>query len=163
MRTRSAAGLSLLALATVSSCRSSPQAQPAPGAQPPAAVAASASSRAAADTAPRTEHVVRMVGDRQGYRFEPASLTVRQGDKVRFAMVSGGPHNVAFDTVSIPAGAKAKLAENTSSSMGNFMGPMMLTPDEAYIVSFAGLPPGTYAFYCMPHLAMSQRGTITVR
>jgi plastocyanin len=104
-----------------------------------------------------------MLGDAQGYRFEPKNLTIRPGDKVRFKMVSGGPHNIAFDSASIPAGAKARLAELTSSSMGNFMGPMLLYPDEAYIVTFADLPPGTYAFHCVPHLAMSQRGSITIR
>lgn len=131
-----------------------------------AADAGAAAARATApvgEAAPATEHVVRMLADSRGYRFEPLSLEIRQGDKVRFVMVSGGPHNIAFDTAGVPESAKARLAENTSSSMGNFMGPMLLNPDEAYIVSFAGLPPGTYRFHCLPHLAMGQRGTITVR
>ena len=108
-------------------------------------------------------HVVRMLGDERGYRFEPANLTVQQGDSVRFVMVSGGPHNIAFDSTSIPTGAKAKLSANMHSQIADLMGPLMLNADESYTLSFAGLPAGTYAYQCVPHLAMNQRGVITVR
>ena len=56
--------------------------------------------------------VVRMVGDAKGYRFEPASITARVGDVVRFVNVSGGPHNVAFWPDRIPAGTAATLQKN---------------------------------------------------
>ena len=39
-----------------------------------------------------------MIGDAKGYRFEPADITIKQGDAIKFIMVSGGPHNVAFRT-----------------------------------------------------------------
>src|SRR5687767_15100211 len=39
-----------------------------------------------------TIHEVKMLGDDKGYRFEPAELTVKAGDGVKFVMVSGGPH-----------------------------------------------------------------------
>ena len=161
MRTRVAA-VCLLACIIVSSCRPTSQAGPAAVAPPPAS-ASTPSNPPAATTASGTEHVVLMLGDAQGYRFEPANLTIRSGDKVRFKMVSGGPHNITFDTVSIPAAAKARLEEITSSALGKFNGPMLLYPDEAYIVTFVGIPPGTYAFHCMPHQVMNQRGSITVR
>src|SRR3979409_2541466 len=41
-------------------------------------------------------HEVKMVGDAKGYRFEPANITVKQGDGIKFVVVTGGPHNVAF-------------------------------------------------------------------
>src|SRR5437868_9892590 len=49
---------------------------------------------------------VNMVGDAKGYRFEPANITVKQGDGIKFVVVSGGPHNVAFDPATIPADVK---------------------------------------------------------
>ena len=53
-----------------------------------------------------------MIGDEKGYRFEPANITVKQGDGIKFTMVSGGPHNVAFDAAAIPAAGKDQLAAN---------------------------------------------------
>jgi plastocyanin len=166
MRIVANASMLLIASAAAWSCRQPAQIQSDAGARPaapasPTPQAASASS-APADIASGTQHVIRMLGDSRGYRFEPAELVVRQGESVRFVMVSGGPHNIAFDSVSIPAGSKERLSQNTSSQMGNFMGPMLLSPDEAYIVSFAGLPPGKYPFHCLPHAVMNQRGSITV-
>ena len=38
-----------------------------------------------------------MVMEGTSARFEPANLTIRSGDRIRFTTVSGGPHNVAFD------------------------------------------------------------------
>jgi plastocyanin len=38
-------------------------------------------------------------------RFEPANLTIRSGDRIRFTTISGGPHNVAFDPEKIPDAA----------------------------------------------------------
>ena len=53
-----------------------------------------------------TTHEVKMVGDAKGYRFEPANITVKQGDGIKFVVASGGPHNVAFDPATIPADVK---------------------------------------------------------
>ena len=104
-----------------------------------------------------------MVGDGSGYRFEPANVTIGKGDSVRFVMVSGGPHNVAFDTTAMPKGAHAKLSANMPSQMADMMGPLLLDAGESYTISFAGVPAGTYPYYCVPHLPMNQRGIITVR
>ncbi|HKW47882.1 MAG TPA: plastocyanin/azurin family copper-binding protein, partial [Gemmatimonadaceae bacterium] len=39
---------------------------------------------------------VKMLQDAQGsYRFDPADVTIKPGDGVKFIMVSGAPHNVA--------------------------------------------------------------------
>ena len=56
----------------------------------------------AAAPATPTTHEVRMVQVGQQYRFEPASVTIHPGDRIRFTNVSGGPHNVSFARV--PAG-----------------------------------------------------------
>jgi plastocyanin len=106
---------------------------------------------------------VKMVGDEKGYRFEPADITVKQGDGIKFVMVSGGPHNVAFPPESTPAAAKAQLSANMPNQMSELSGPLLVNPNEAYTISFANVPPGKYEYHCTPHLAMGMKGTITVQ
>ena len=104
-----------------------------------------------------------MVGDAKGYRFEPASITARVGDVVRFVNVSGGPHNVAFWPDRIPAGAAATLQKNMGQTIGPLSGALIIEPNEVYAISLAGLPAGTYNYYCLPHQAMNMTGRIRVR
>lgn len=104
-----------------------------------------------------------MVGDASGYRFEPANLTVKQGDAIKFIMVSGGPHNVAFLNVTDPT-AKAQLDANMSGQkMAELSSPMLMQPNEAYTISFAKVPAGKYDYQCTPHAAMNMKGVITVQ
>jgi plastocyanin len=108
-------------------------------------------------------HEVKMLGDATGYKFEPANITVKQGDAIKFIMVSGGPHNVAFQNVADPT-AKAQLDANMpGQKMGELNGPMIMQPNEAYVISFAKVPAGKYDYVCTPHLAMNMRGVITVQ
>ena len=104
-----------------------------------------------------------MVGDDKGYRFEPADITVKAGDGIKFIMVSGGPHNVAFDPATIPADVKGQLSANMPNQQGELSSPMFMNPNEAYIISFANVKPGQYPYHCTPHLAMNMKGTITVQ
>lgn len=104
---------------------------------------------------------VRMIGDGTSYRFQPADVVVKPGGAVRFTMVSGAPHNIAFEDV--PAAARAQLSANMPGQIAELAGPMIMEPDESYTVSFANIPPGTYRYYCAPHLAMGMVGTVTVR
>ena len=131
-------------------------------AAPPAAAPAMAPSGAMKPIT-GTMHEVKMVGDGTGYKFEPADITIKQGDGIKFIMVSGGPHNVAFDPATTPAAAKMQLMANMSEQMGELSSKMMLTPNESYTISFAGVPAGAYPYHCTPHLAMNMRGTITVQ
>ena len=128
----------------------------------PAAGAPAAGAVAAAPATGQT-HEVKMIGDATGYKFDPANLTVKQGDAVKFVMVSGGPHNVTFQNVT-DAAAKAQLDANMpGQKMGELAGPMVMQPNEAYVVSFAKVPPGKYDYICTPHAAMNMKGTITVQ
>ena len=108
-------------------------------------------------------HEVKMSGDATGYRFEPADLTIKTGDGIKFVFVNNGPHNVAFDPATTPAAAKAALMANMPDQMGELMGKMLLAAGETYTVSFAGVPAGTYDYNCTPHLAMGMKGKITVQ
>ena len=135
----------------------------APAATTPAAGAPAPAGAVAAAPATGKTHDIKMIGDQTGYKFEPANLTIKQGDAVKFIMTSGGPHNVAFQGVT-DAAAKAQLDANMSGAkMGELSGPMVMAPNEAYVVSFAKVPAGTYAFICTPHAAMNMKGVITVQ
>jgi plastocyanin len=129
----------------------------------PAAGAAPATGTAAAQPATGTTHTVNMVGDEKGYRFEPANLTVKAGDAVKFVMVSGGPHNVAFDQAAIPAAGSAQLTANIPNPAAPLTTQMFLNPNEEVTISFAGVAPGAYNYNCTPHLAMGMKGVITVQ
>jgi plastocyanin len=116
-----------------------------------------------ATTRGKTTIVVQMLGDGSGYRFRPANVTAHVGDVVRFVNVSGGPHNVVFWDDKIPAGAAATLQANMVRSTGSLSGPMLNDANETYTLSLAGLRPGTYSYYCAPHLAVNMVGRIIVR
>jgi plastocyanin len=123
----------------------------------------SATGTATAAPITGTTHEVKMLGDAQGYRFEPANITVKAGDGIKFTMVSGGPHNVAFDPATVPDAAKAQLDANISEKMAELQSAMKMNPGESITVSFANIPAGTYSFNCTPHLAMGMKGTVTVQ
>ena len=108
-------------------------------------------------------HEVKMVGDDKGYRFEPANITVKAGDGIKFTMVSGGPHNVAFDPATIPADVKPQLSANMPNQQGELSSPLFSNAGESYTMSFANVKPGQYPYHCTPHLAMGMKGTITVQ
>lgn len=111
-----------------------------------------------------TLHTVRMVLDDEGFRFDPAYLTVTEGDGVQFRMISGVPHNVSFDDRFIPRGSRAQLAANLALvGARDLAAPVVTVLDSAYVVSTSGLPHGEYLFYCAPHLSLNMHGVITVR
>ena len=137
-----------------------------PAASDTAATAAPATPAATAGApAPITgkTHEVKMIGDDKGYRFDPADITVKAGDGIKFIMVSGGPHNVAFDPATIPADVKSQLMANMPNQQGELSSPLFSNPNEEYTISFANIKPGSYPYHCTPHLAMGMKGTITVQ
>jgi plastocyanin len=106
---------------------------------------------------------VKMLGDAKGYRFDPASLTIKSGDGVRWTVVSGLPHNVTFWPDSIPSGAASVLQSAMQQTIGPLTGPLLMAQNQTYTISFAGAPAGTYHYYCTPHLALGMIGKLIVQ
>jgi plastocyanin len=130
-----------------------------PGSTTPAAGGAAAAAPITGKTI-----TVNMVGDAKGYRFEPANVSVKQGDGIKFVVTSGGPHNVAFDPATIPADVKGQLDANMGTDkMGELSSAMKTNTGESVTVSFANIKPGQYPFHCVPHLALGMKGVITVQ
>ena len=107
---------------------------------------------------------VNMIGDAKGYRYEPANFTIKQGDGVKFVVVSMGPHNVAFDPATIPPDVKAQLDANMGpDKMGELSSSLKMNPGESVTISFGNIKPGLYPYHCVPHLALNMKGVITVQ
>jgi len=46
---------------------------------------------------------------------------------------------------------------------GPMTSPMLVNVGDTYTASFGNVPPGTYHYYCTPHLALGMKGTIVVQ
>ena len=125
---------------------------------PPGTPTAPAKIPANADTVE-----VKMIGDAQGYRFEPADVAIKPGGAVKFVMVSGGPHNISFDPATIPPDVKDQLNANMDQKVSELSSPLLMNPNETYTISFGGIKPGKYEFHCTPHLATGMKGTVTIQ
>ena len=82
-----------------------------------------------------TTHEVKMILDGATYKFEPAEITIKAGDGIKWTMVSGGPHNVAFDPATVPAAAKAQLMANMPEQMGELSGKMLINALREQVVA----------------------------
>lgn len=156
-------GLALVASAIIfAACGGGSDSQPAAETTP----AATAEATPAAEAAPATGtvHEIKMLGDEKGYRFEPANITIKQGDAIKFVGVSGFPHNVAFSPNGLSDAVKAQLNANLGSArLADLSSQMYLAAGEGFTMSFANIPPGKYDYNCTPHIAMNMVGTITVQ
>jgi plastocyanin len=135
--------------------------QPAAGASATASTPAGAAGTAQPATGKTWE--VKMVGDASGYKYDPATLTIKQGDAVKWTVVSGPPHNVSFYADSIPSGAEPQLNANMTNTMSPLTSPLFNNPGESYTISFAGVPKGTYKYFCTPHQALGMHAQLTVQ
>ncbi len=134
----------------------------APAMEAPAAGGAMAAGAVAAAPITGTTHEVKMIGDEKGYRFEPAAITIKAGDGIKFVDVKGGPHNVAIDPASAGASA-AQLTANMPESTGELTGKMLVTDGDAWTMSWGKIAAGTYTVICTPHQAMNMIMKVTVQ
>lgn len=130
---------------------------------------AAAAGRSAA-TIPVTEttgvvHEVRMMGTVElGFRFEPADLTVRVGDTIRWINRSGFPHNVAFDADSIPRGAETVInaVMPADGKLGPMIGGILREAGQTFEMDFVNVPLGRYPYFSVVQEAVGMAGSIIV-
>lgn len=106
---------------------------------------------------------VQMIGSSNGYSFKPSMVQIKVGQTVKFVTVSGGPHNVTFDQADIPDGAAPALDQDMPAQQAKLTGPLVTNPNDSYSITFKGVKPGAYKFYCLPHQSLGMQGTITVQ
>lgn len=99
-----------------------------------------------------TVHTVRMTTTQGGASgtFEPANITVKKGDVIKFVSEGNAAHNVSFPADQNPG--KANLP-----APGQY-----LTAGQSYDLQI-NLDPGSYNYQCDPHAAMGMKGAITVQ
>lgn len=99
-------------------------------------------------------HEVRMVTTQNGASgvFEPAQITVKRGDVIRWVMADGQvPHNVSFSMAqNQPAGFTAPADS-----------PFLTQQGQSYELKI-DWSAGTYNYVCMPHMATGMNGSVTV-
>ena len=119
-----------------------------------AAAPAAAPAPAAPAAAQGNVVEVRMVTTPDGAsgRFEPANVTVKKGDTVRFITDGKTVHNASFPPAENPG----------KSNLPPSPGPYLTTPNQNYDV-VVNMDPGTYNYQCDPHAAMGMKGVLTVQ
>lgn len=97
------------------------------------------------------EHTVKMGSDTGMLKFEPANLTIKAGDTVKWVNNKLAPHNAVFDGSKMDKALAAKLSHKS----------LLFSPGESFTTTFSD--PGTYPYYCEPHRGAGMVGKITVQ
>lgn len=99
---------------------------------------------------------VKMGADNGLLVFQPANVTVKPGDTVKWVVNKVPPHNVIFDDKGIPGNDKA-LAKSLSHPQ------LEMSPGAGYELTIPkDLAAGEYSYYCAPHRGAGMVGKITV-
>ena len=112
----------------------------------------------------QTVHEIRLEHDavKQEYRFNPAAMTARAGDILVFKVTGGGDHGIAFEDAMSP-GSRAALSAAMPRRVADLSGPLIGPRSEYRITVPAGRTAGSYRFYCLPHRAYDEVGTLTIK
>ncbi|MEP7381738.1 MAG: plastocyanin/azurin family copper-binding protein [Gemmatimonadota bacterium] len=105
---------------------------------------------------------VKMIGDAKGFRFEPSHVTAKSGDAVKFVLISGGPHEIAFDLDQVPSQSRSQLQINMPNSTDG-KSPLLSGAKETWTVSLGALKPGRYPFVSTPRLPQGMKGEIEIQ
>ncbi|MEL6489276.1 MAG: plastocyanin [Cyanobacteria bacterium J06634_6] len=100
------------------------------------------------------DQTVKMGSDGGLLVFEPATVTISQGDTVTWENNKMAPHNVIFDENSVPGG-KAVADKLTNKQL-------TFSPGESYSSTF-DVEPGEYTYYCAPHRGAGMVGKVIVQ
>ena len=97
-----------------------------------------------------TTHIVEMTGD---YEFVPSSLTIKQGDSVKWILIEK-EHEVASGTVIETKDGREGVPDGLWDS------DTLRTAEESFTYTFNST--GTFPYYCDSHVDLGMIGTITV-
>ncbi len=96
-----------------------------------------------------TTHIVKMTGD---YEFVPSSLTIKQGDSVKWVVIGNKPHEVA----------SGKVIETEDGREGISDGLWKTGKMDSGSFTYTFNTTGTFPYYCDAHLDQGMIGSITV-
>jgi len=98
-----------------------------------------------------TTHIVEMTGN---YEFVPSSLTIKQGDSVKWVLIEKD-HEVASGTVIEGPDGREGVPDSLWDS-----GTLTRGKEESFTYTFNST--GTFPYYCDSHVDQGMIGTITV-
>jgi plastocyanin len=101
--------------------------------------------------------------DRESYRFEPSSIQAKPGDVLQFRVISGAPHNVAFEGAGMADAVRQAWNAALTRRAGDLSGPLLPQNGSTYRIVVPLVPPGAYRFFCLAHRAYDERGEVVVR
>ncbi len=96
-----------------------------------------------------TTHIVKMTGD---YEFVPSSLTIKQGDSVKWVVTSNKAHEVASGTVIMTEDGREGVPDGLWKTGKMASGSFTYTFNST----------GKFPYYCDSHVDQGMIGTITV-
>ncbi len=110
-------------------------------------------------------HEIRMDAnpEKEVFRFSPAQVSARPGDVLLFRAVSGTPHSIVFESAGLSGPAHEALNGALSRRSGDLSSPLLAPNGAEYRMVVPALPPGSYAFFCLPHRAYDMRGVLEIR
>ncbi|PAX52109.1 plastocyanin [Brunnivagina elsteri] len=101
-------------------------------------------------------YTIKLGSDKGMLAFEPAKVTIKAGDTIKWVNNKVPPHNVVFDGVK-NAAKSADFAKALSHKQ------LMMNPGQAQETTFpADTVAGEYTFYCEPHRGAGMVGKIIV-
>jgi len=129
----------------------------------PALLMAAAFLAVSPDLPAQAVHEIRITGDSESgrYRFQPARIRVRPGDRLRFESL-GGPHTVTFDSTGMNRADLTALDRAIPQRISLLSGPLMTAEGQILEIVVPRLTPGVYRFYCLPHRAYRSEGELVV-
>jgi plastocyanin len=109
-------------------------------------------------------HEVRLEAnsDRETYRFNPDEVRARPGDVVLFKAVNGSPHSIVFEGSKLSGAAREALNGAMTRRSADLSSPLLAPDGAEYRITVPALPVGTYEFFCLPHRAYDERGTLRI-
>ncbi|MEA5574205.1 plastocyanin [Calothrix sp. UHCC 0171] len=101
-------------------------------------------------------YTIKLGNDKGMLAFEPAKVSIKPGDTIKWVNNKVPPHNVVFDGVK-NAAKSADFAKALSHKQ------LMMNPGQVQETTFpTDAPVGEYTFYCEPHRGAGMVGKIVV-
>jgi len=101
--------------------------------------------------------------DGSAYRFSPVEVTARPGEIIDFQVESGGPYLLAFEAADLTPSARRLLAGALGDPAGSLRAPTLSGPGQHFRLAVPALPPGTYRFRSLTHVAYRMEGRLVIR
>ncbi len=98
----------------------------------------------------------------EAYRFEPARITARPGDRLVFTVEGGGPYVIGFEPADFAPRERALLDAAMPDRTGELRSPLLPRPGSRFELTVPALPKGSYRFAAVTHIAYQMSGVLVV-